>query len=82
MNFYNFYKNIIKTLNSALIMIRIQKINHGKTGIRVLEAPTWPCDCTSSTFANPLVKRAWLVRERFRFASDNVYQTCTQNPRF
>lgn len=28
MNFYNFYKNIIKTLNSALLMIRIQKINH------------------------------------------------------
>lgn len=30
MNFYNFYKNIIKTLNSTLIMICIQKMNHGK----------------------------------------------------
>lgn len=73
MNIYNFYKNIIKTLNSALTMIRIQKVNHGKTDIRVLEAPTWPYDCTSSTFTNPLVKRAWLVRGRFRFVSDNVY---------
>lgn len=42
MNFNNFYKNIIKTLNSAFTMIRIQKIDHGKTGIPVLEVPTWP----------------------------------------